>query len=96
MNCQFKPKIGPFLQNTIIKEGAVKDPQYGIMSLEARDMGRPKKNFYEGDEGRAIQRWMRDLDWRDRNDIQNLEEPCGSARPPDQEDEDWEEKLYQR
>ena len=79
MNCQFKPKIGPFLQNTIIKEGAVKDPQYGIMSLEARDMGRPKKNFYEGDEGLAIQRWMRDLDWQDRNDIQNLEEPRGSV-----------------
>ena len=25
-------------------------------------MGRPKKNFYEGDEGLAIQNWMKDLD----------------------------------
>ena len=30
-------------------------------------MGRPRKKFYEEDVGMAIQEWMRDLDWQDRN-----------------------------
>jgi|ETNvirnome_2_130_1030620.scaffolds.fasta_scaffold03414_8 hypothetical protein len=59
-------------------------------------MGRPRKKFYEEDVGMAIQEWMRDLDWRDRNWIQDLELRPGSAQAPDQEDEHWLEKMYQR
>lgn len=59
-------------------------------------MGRPKKKFYEEDLGMAIQDWMRDLDWQDRNEIQSLEERSGSAQPPDQEDDNWLERMYQR
>ena len=41
-------------------------PQYGIIHLEDKVMGRPKKNFYHGDLGLSIREKMRQLDLEDR------------------------------
>jgi len=66
-------------------------PQYGIMALEARSMGRPRKSYYGEDEGLAIRKKMREFDLEEGRD-----DPEDQRIPVDQEDEDWQERMYER
>ena len=71
-----------------------------------KEMGRYRKeSFYEGDEGNAIQQWMRTLDIDERQRYysskdRRIARRRGVIEPEpitvDQEDDDWEEKLYER
>jgi hypothetical protein len=53
-----------------------------------------KKSFYGDDLGLSIRKKMRDLDLADR-EPEELDHTLGSQLPADQEDEDWEERLYE-
>jgi len=53
-----------------------------------------KKSFYRDDLGLSIRRKMRELDLADR-EPEERDHALGSQRPADQEDEDWEAKLYE-
>ena len=53
-----------------------------------------KKSFYTDDLGLSIRHKMRELDLADREPEERGYE-LGSQRPADQEDEDWEAKLYE-
>ena len=69
-------------------------------------MGRYRKeSFYEGDEDKAIQQWMRALDIDERQRYysskdRRLARRQGVMEPEpitvDQEDDNWEERMYQR
>ena len=69
----------------------IKTPQYGIMRLEARSMGR-RKSYYGEDEGLAIRRKMREFDQDESKHDPDEDRPI----PVDQEDEDWQERMYER
>jgi len=53
-----------------------------------------KKSYYGNDLGLSIRQKMRDLDLEDR-EPEDYDPTLGSQLPADQEDEDWEEKLYE-
>ena len=53
-----------------------------------------KKSFYGDDLGLSIRKKMRELDLADR-EREELDHTLGSQLPADQEDEDWEERLYE-
>jgi len=53
-----------------------------------------KKSFYVGDLGLSIRNKMRELDLADR-EPEEQDPALGSQCPADQEDDDWEEKLYE-
>jgi len=53
-----------------------------------------KKSFYVGDLGLSIRNKMRELDLADR-EPEEQDPALGSQCPADQEDEDWEERLYE-
>jgi hypothetical protein len=55
-------------------------------------MGR-KKSFYKDDLGLSIRHKMRELDLADYEPEE--EHMLGSQLPADQEDEEWEAKLYE-
>ena len=71
--------------------GLSQTPQYVIMALEARSMGRPRKSYYGEDEGLAIRKKMREFDLEEGRD-----DPEDQRIPVDQEDEDWRERMYER
>ena len=71
--------------------GLSQTPQYVIMALEARSMGRPRKSYYGEDEGLAIRKKMRQFDLEEGRD-----DPEDQRIPVDQEDEDWQERMYER
>ena len=52
-------------------------------------MGRPRKSYYTEDEGLAIRK-MREFD------LEDLEIDEDQQIPVDQEDEDWQERMYER
>ena len=56
-------------------------------------MGRPRKSYYGEDEGLAIRKKMREFDQDEQREFDPDEEPRISV---DQEDEDWQERMYQR
>ena len=66
-------------------------PQYGIMRLEAGDMGK-RKSYYGEDEGLAIRKKMREFDQDDGEHDPDEDQPI----PVDQENEDWQERMYER
>jgi hypothetical protein len=53
-----------------------------------------KKSFYGDDLGLSIRKKMRELDLADR-EPEKQDHTLGSQLPADQEDEDWEERLYE-
>mgnify|MGYP003151327038 FL=1 len=53
-------------------------------------MGRPRKSYYGEDEGLAIRKKMREFD------LEDLEIDEDQQVPVDQEDEDWQERMYER
>jgi hypothetical protein len=61
------------------------------MHLEAWSMGKPRKNYYGEDEGLAIRKKMREFDLEESGD-----DPEDRPIPVDQEDEDWQERMYER
>ena len=75
----------------------IKTPQYGIMRLEARNMGR-RKSYYGEDEGLAIRRKMREFDLEDSDpEFKNQDsQTLDPLIPVDQEDDDWLERMYER
>jgi hypothetical protein len=74
-----------------MRGGLSQTPQYVIMALEARSMGRPRKSYYGEDEGLAIRKKMREFDLEEGRD-----DPEDQRIPVDQEDEDWRERMYER
>ena len=54
-------------------------------------MGRPRKSYYGEDEGLAIRKKMREFDLEEGRD-----DPKDQRIPVDQEDEDWQERMYER
>tara|TARA_R110002110_G_scaffold116927_1_gene288942 strand:+ start:1795 stop:1983 length:189 start_codon:yes stop_codon:yes gene_type:complete len=62
------------------------------MQLEATGMGKPRKNYYGEDEGLAIRKKMREFDLEESGDDPDEDRPI----PVDQEDEDWQERMYER
>ena len=54
-------------------------------------MGKPRKNYYGEDEGLAIRKKMREFDLEESGD-----DPEDRPIPVDQEDEDWQERMYER
>ena len=54
-------------------------------------MGRPRKSYYGEDEGLAIRKKRREFDLEDGAD-----DPEDQRIPVDQEDEDWQERMYER
>jgi hypothetical protein len=87
-------KSAPFCKILSSFDGGVyiKTPQYGIMQLEDRSMGRPRKSYYGEDEGLAIRKKMREFDLEESGDDPDKDRPI----PVDQEDEDWQERMYER
>jgi hypothetical protein len=69
----------------------IKTPQYGIMRLRVRDMGK-RKSYYGEDEGLAIRKKMREFDLEEKGNDPDEDRPI----PVDQEDEDWQERMYER
>ena len=61
------------------------------MRLEARNMGR-RKSYYGEDEGLAIRKKMREFDQDESEHDPDEDRPI----PVDQEDEDWQERMYER
>ena len=55
-------------------------------------MGRPRKSYYGEDEGLAIRKKMREFDLEDGKEYPDE----GPQIPVDQEDEDWQERMYER
>lgn len=55
-------------------------------------MGKPRKNYYGEDEGLAIRKKMREFDLEESGDDPDEDRPI----PVDQEDEDWQERMYER
>ena len=72
-------------------DGCIKTPQYGIMRLRVRDMGK-RKSYYGEDEGLAIRKKMREFDLEEKGNDPDEDRPI----PVDQEDEDWQERMYER
>jgi len=70
----------------------IKTPQYGIMGIKVGDMGRYKSQYSE-DTGQAIRKKMREFDLDERREF---DPDVGDAIPVDQEDEDWQERMYER
>jgi hypothetical protein len=68
------------------------------MQLEDRSMGRSRKNYYGEDEGLAIRKKMREFDLEARLLLkQRGDDPDKDySIPADQEDEDWQERMYER
>ena len=62
------------------------------MVLGDRDMGRPRKSYYGEDEGLAIRKKMREFDLEEKGNDPDEDRPI----PVDQEDEDWQERMYER
>ena len=60
---------------------------------DGKTMGR-KHNYYTDDLGSSIKRKLRELDLADRKP-EEFEHLLGSQLPADQEDEDWEARLYE-
>ena len=60
-------------------------------------MGRPRKSYYGEDEGLAIRKKMREFDLEARLLLQRGDDPDKDySIPVDQEDEDWQERMYER
>jgi len=60
-------------------------------------MGRSRKNYYGEDEGLAIRKKMREFDLEARLLLQRGGDPDKDySIPVDQEDEDWQERMYER
>ena len=62
------------------------------MRLRVRDMGK-RKSYYGEDEGLAIRKKMREFDLDERREF---DPDVGDVAPVDQEDEDWQERMYER
>ena len=69
----------------------IKTPQYGIMGIKVGDMGRYKSQYSE-DTGQAIRKKMREFDLDEKGNDPEEDRPI----PVDQEDEDWQERMYER
>ena len=74
-----------------MRGGLSQTPQYVIMALEDRSMGIPRKSYYGEDEGLAIRKKMREFDLEEGRD-----DPEDQRIPVDQEDDDWQERMYER
>jgi hypothetical protein len=61
------------------------------MRLRVRDMGK-RKSYYGEDEGLAIRKKMREFDLEEKGNDPDEDRPI----PVDQEDEDWQERMYER
>ena len=61
-------------------------------------MGRPRKSYYGEDEGPAIRKKMREFDLEDLDpESKNQDSQTTDPQiPVDQEDEDWQERMYER
>ena len=68
------------------------------MVLGDRDMGRPRKSYYGEDEGLAIRKKMREFDLEELDpEFKNQDSQTTDPQiPVDQEDEDWQERMYER